>query len=162
MLTSGFACAFPQPQTLSSAGRHTIIRHTMSIRLVEGASDGCWPKLHRWPFSVLSLMSHSIPLQISPTFLQNREQKRGLLGGRPPRRMPAQCERTSEALQACLLTASTFLSSNLIGLSYASCAQRASLFPGFRSVVPRCGLHAVTFCASIPWEIKAMQGTHAH
>jgi hypothetical protein len=36
MLTSGSACAFPQLQTLSSTGSYTIIRHTMSIRLVEG------------------------------------------------------------------------------------------------------------------------------
>jgi len=33
----------------------------MSIRLVEGASDGCRPKLHRWPFSV----SHLVPRSIS-------------------------------------------------------------------------------------------------
>src|SRR5262249_55649746 len=36
MLTSGSACAFPQLQTLSSARNRTIIRHTMSIHLVEG------------------------------------------------------------------------------------------------------------------------------
>jgi len=28
----------------------------MSIRLVEGASDGCRPKLHRWPFSLSALI----------------------------------------------------------------------------------------------------------
>src|SRR2546428_14185204 len=36
MLTSESVCAFPQLQILSSTRRHTIIRHTMSIRLVEG------------------------------------------------------------------------------------------------------------------------------
>ena len=33
------------------AWKYTIIRHAMSIRLVEGASEGCRPKLPRWPFS---------------------------------------------------------------------------------------------------------------
>ena len=49
-------CVRLSPATnLASTGRHPIIKHTMSLRLVEGASDGCRPKLHRWPFSVLSL-----------------------------------------------------------------------------------------------------------
>ena len=60
MPTSGSACALLQRQTLSSPRRHTIIRRAMSIHLVEGASDGCRPKLHRWPFSLLHLMPRSI------------------------------------------------------------------------------------------------------
>src|SRR5262249_5621825 len=54
-------CVRLSPATnLASTGRHPIIKHTMSIRLVEGTSDGCRPKLHRWPFSVLSLILQSV------------------------------------------------------------------------------------------------------
>ena len=34
-----------------TAWKYTIISHAMSIRLVEGASEGCRPKLPRWPCS---------------------------------------------------------------------------------------------------------------
>src|SRR5262249_49543584 len=36
---------------LASLWRHTLMPAAMRLRLVGGASDGCRPKLHRWPFT---------------------------------------------------------------------------------------------------------------
>jgi hypothetical protein len=46
----------------------------------KGASEGCRPKLPRWPFSVLDLGPHSMPLGTSPPFLQEGIQKAPLAG----------------------------------------------------------------------------------
>src|SRR5262249_25111946 len=68
-------CAFSRLQILAVAGM-ALYNNTGHEHTSHGgrASDGCRPKLHRWPFSVLSLVSPSMPLSAAPAFLHNREQ----------------------------------------------------------------------------------------
>jgi hypothetical protein len=54
------------------------------------------------------------------------------------------------------------LSSNLSILSYASHAQKASLFSGAEHIKPSRGPRALTFRALISRQIKALPGTYAH
>src|SRR5262249_54705355 len=75
MPQSRSVCAFPWLQILAFAGM-ALYNKTGHEHTSRGgrASDGCRPKLHRWPFSVLCLVSSAIPLYASPAFLHNREQ----------------------------------------------------------------------------------------
>ena len=83
--------AFSRLQILACAGmalyNKTSREHTSHG---EGASDGCRPKLHRWPFSVLSLVSPPIPLEASPVFMCLPWRP----AGRTQRRMPPRCKPT--------------------------------------------------------------------
>src|SRR5262249_38165168 len=60
---------FPATDNCLSLWRHSIIGCAMSIRLVGGASDGCRPKLHRWPFSCLYLIPLLTALSAPPSSL---------------------------------------------------------------------------------------------
>src|SRR6516162_6844917 len=67
-------CAFSRCQLLAFAGTALYNKTGHEHTSHEGrASDGCRLKLHRWPFSVLSLVSPSMPLWAAPAFLPKRE-----------------------------------------------------------------------------------------
>jgi len=56
---TGSDTSFPRHKRCFPLWRYTIIAYTMSLRLVERASDGCRPKLHRWPCGLLHLVPRS-------------------------------------------------------------------------------------------------------
>jgi len=58
----------PRNRSCLPLWRYTIIRDAMSICFVGGASDGCRPKLHRWPFGFLHLVVLPTILRASPSF----------------------------------------------------------------------------------------------
>ena len=89
--TAGLGAPFPGYKYWHALGWRSIIRQAVSLRLMEGgASDECRPKLHRWPFSMLSLVAPPIPLEASPVFMCLPWRP----AGRTQRRMPPRCKPT--------------------------------------------------------------------
>jgi hypothetical protein len=73
----------PTKNVHTTRWKHTIITLAMSLRLVEGgASDGCRPKLHRWPFRVRYCMPRSTALPHLTCLAPAWKTKKGAYRGR--------------------------------------------------------------------------------
>src|SRR5262249_54493909 len=139
-----------------------------SLRLMGGASDGCRPKLHRWPFSLRHSVLLVTPRRVAPSFLQQGQQKRHVQP-RPPggacRLVPAprECSRAhrqkrrgrgrSQHPRACQAAYQIY--------STRSGPRAQALFLAPEGREPVYFLCAIACSAASPWKISTMQGAKA-